>query len=398
MSSEARDAKGSPAAPNEDAVPLSDASAGLAAVASAARQEAVPTASSGALFVIALILILAVLRTLSTVVLPLVLAFFVAVLVAPLLDKLRKRIPDAAAIGVALTLIVAAILTFAWAVTSAIGVLTRRSDFYGDRLRELTVDLDHRLEPFGISVSTSIAEPGQLLAMVGAGLQSAATALAFLGFLLFVIWLLLLEISIFQRKLRLGLPPDVAPKAMLAFENLSRGIRVYFAVYTFVSALTGVCTWLFLTLMGVDFALVWGGLAFLLNYIPNIGSVVAVIPPIVLAFLQFDGVTKPLVVLFGLGIIQNVIGSYLAPRMLGKSISLSPLVVLLSVLFWGWYWGGIGLFLAVPLTLTLRILFEHIERLRFVAVLIGDGRELGEDPSTPTSVDDPNLEPAAPQH
>ena len=132
--------------------------------------------------------------------------------------------------------------------------------------------------------------------------------------------------------------------------------------------LSGLVAWGF----GVDFPFIWGTLTVLLNFIPNIGSMIAVMPPVLLALVQFDGLARPVTLLAALTTIQVTIGNFLDPRWLGRSLSLSPLVVFVMMVFWGWVWGIVGIFLAVPLTILMKIAFEHIVPLRPLAVLMGD--------------------------
>jgi hypothetical protein len=126
--------------------------------------------------------------------------------------------------------------------------------------------------------------------------------------------------------------------------------------------------------LGVDFPFLWGLLAFFLNFVPNIGSVMASLPPILMALIQ-HGPGRALLVMLGYVVINMVIGNMLEPRLMGRRLGLSTLVVFLSLLFWGWVWGPIGMLLSVPLTVVLKILLEHSEDFRWLAVLLGPGGE-----------------------
>lgn len=129
---------------------------------------------------------------------------------------------------------------------------------------------------------------------------------------------------------------------------------------------------LFALVIGLDFAIIWGIVTFLMNYIPTIGSVLSVIPPALFAALQFDGVTMPLVVLGGLSALQLVMGNYVDPLISGHYVSLPPFVVLFSVVFWGWLWGIPGAFLGVPITVGVVIVAEHFAATRWIARLVGE--------------------------
>ena len=126
-----------------------------------------------------------------------------------------------------------------------------------------------------------------------------------------------------------------------------------------------------LVVLGVDFALLWGVSAFLLNYIPNIGSLIAAIPPILLALIQF-GVGKAIIVAIGYLVVNVVVGSVIEPKVMGKGLGLSTLIVFISLVFWGWVFGPVGMFLSVPLTMVVKIALDSQEDTRWIAVMLGN--------------------------
>jgi predicted PurR-regulated permease PerM len=152
--------------------------------------------------------------------------------------------------------------------------------------------------------------------------------------------------------------------------NIDDQVRQYLMTKTLISGATGVLTSLVLWILGVDFALLWGFLAFLLNFIPNIGSVISTLLPFSLSLLQFESLTIPVLVLALLGTIQVSMGNVVEPKVMSFSLNLSALVILISLIFWGWLWGIWGMILAVPFTATLKIVFENIEPLRPISVLM----------------------------
>ena len=132
---------------------------------------------------------------------------------------------------------------------------------------------------------------------------------------------------------------------------------------------------------GIDFALVWGLLTFILNYIPNIGSLIATIAPILVAFLEFGLGFNTISLAILLLLTQNIFGNFLEPHYLGRQMDLSPVFVLFSLIFWGWIWGIVGMFLAVPIAACIKILFSNIEPLKPFAIIIGSGA-ITEGPKT----------------
>jgi predicted PurR-regulated permease PerM len=142
-----------------------------------------------------------------------------------------------------------------------------------------------------------------------------------------------------------------------------------------ISFVTGFLVWFALAMVGVDFAITWGALAFFLNFIPTVGSIAASIPPIVLALVPFYPSFWPgVITLLALLTIQLSIGNGIAPKVLGDQLNLSPVVILLSLMFWGWLWGIVGALLSVPITAAIKIVCENIEPLHPISVMMGSGK------------------------
>jgi len=157
--------------------------------------------------------------------------------------------------------------------------------------------------------------------------------------------------------------------------SISSEISRYLWVMVIISLTTGVLIWLALSLIGVDFPVTWGALAFFFNFIPTIGSIVASLPPILLALVQFYPAVWPgVVTLVAITAIQMTIGNFIAPKVLGDRLHLSPVVILISLLFWGWLWGIVGALLAVPIASAIKIACENIEELHPIAIMMGSGR------------------------
>jgi predicted PurR-regulated permease PerM len=164
-----------------------------------------------------------------------------------------------------------------------------------------------------------------------------------------------------------------AREIMGVVEVINRAVHDYIALKTFVSVLQGFLSFVVLAAFGVDFAVMWGVLIFLFNFIPYIGSFVAVLLPIVLSFLQYaDEPWKPVLITLLLLVIQRIVDNYIEPRLTGQKLGLSPLVVLLSLAFWAWLWGIVGMILAVPLTVIGKIILENIRETKPLATLISN--------------------------
>ena len=157
--------------------------------------------------------------------------------------------------------------------------------------------------------------------------------------------------------------------------SISSQISHYLSLQFLISFTTGSIVWGALTVIGVDFAATWGALAFFLNFIPTIGSILASIPPILIAFIQYyPSVWPGIITLVAITTIQLVIGNGVAPKVMGDRLNLSPVVVLLSLLFWGWLWGVVGALLAIPITAAIKIVCENFSELRPISVMMGSGK------------------------
>ena len=186
----------------------------------------------------------------------------------------------------------------------------------------------------------------------------------------------MLEASGFPVKLRQALnnPDD----SLEHFQKITENIKHYLALKTLLSLATGCCVTVMLLMIGVDYAILWGIIAFLLNYIPNIGSIIASVPAVLLAFVQF-GPGKAAAVAVGYLAINMLFGPILEPKIMGRGLGLSTLVVFMSLVFWGWVLGPVGMLLSVVLTMIVKIAMESRDDTRWLGILLGSP----EAPETP---------------
>lgn len=189
---------------------------------------------------------------------------------------------------------------------------------------------------------------------------------------LFYLIFLLAEEAGFERRVAAAFGSERAGRIMGIIAKINTAVAQYIAVKTLVSLLVGGITTAILLLFGVQYAVMWGILTFFANFIPYIGSLVAVILPILMSLIQFGTLGKPLLLLALLSVVQQVIGSIVEPRMVGQRLGLSPLVVLLSLAFWWSLWGITGMILAAPLMVTLKIVLESMEQTRPIAKMMSD--------------------------
>ena len=196
---------------------------------------------------------------------------------------------------------------------------------------------------------------------------------SFLGNLMWVLLFMafiLAERESFTRRLINQLGLDDSEPVLESIDKINRSVQQYLGLKTLISLLTGALVTIVLWVAGVDFALLWGVLTFVLNFIPTIGSIVATLPPIAITLFQSGSIGKTLIITVILMGIQFTVGNVLEPKMMGKGLNLSPLIVLFSLIFWGWLWGIPGMLLSVPLTAAIRIAMEQIDATKTVAVLM----------------------------
>lgn len=313
---------------------------------------------------------------------PLVLAVLLAFLMFPVVEFLtRRRVPSVLAIIVAQGVATLPIAFLGTVFAGTLGEFVRKVPAYQASLTSsLSGLLSWGLSQFAEGPMRDALEQnltGTVLPEVmQGGLGFAQGTLSFLTtalvdtFLLLVINLfLLMEARRLREKIVEAFGKDNALFSSL--EAIGEDVRAYVVAKTAMSALTGVAVWLLLSSFGVDFAVLWGLVAFPLNFIPTVGAILASVPPMVVAGIDPEmsrlGVTG---VCVGLLVVNGVIGSVIDPRVVGRSVEISPLVVLLSMLMWGFLWGPIGAILAVPIMVSVKVICSHVPGLERIATLL----------------------------
>ncbi len=215
-----------------------------------------------------------------------------------------------------------------------------------------------------------------VVSLVGAVTSIAGNFAVIIVYLIFVF----IEQATFGKKMKHMLGTEEKyDKLFRTLESINEAMRAYFGVKIFVSGITAVLAFGVMTFAGLDFAFFWAFLIFLLNFIPNVGSLIATVFPAALSLVQFDNFQPFLIVVIGIGIIQFAIGNYLEPRLLGSSLNISSLAVLLSLVLWGTIWGVTGMFLCVPITVGIMIIFAQFPSTRQIAILLSSDGDLMDD-------------------
>ncbi|MEE9386258.1 MAG: AI-2E family transporter [Nannocystaceae bacterium] len=334
--------------------------------------------------VAAAFIVVAGLRVAADIILPVLVAAFLAVLSIPPVTWLqRRKLPDWAAVFIVFSGVLVAFGLVSLFVVGSVNDFREALPAYEQRLREMTSGWLAWLSAMGIELSsktlTESFDGGALMRGVGTALGALGNLLSNTVFVLLTVAFILAEVAGLPDKLRaaLGRPDADLDRYAAVIER----IHDYLRIKTQVSLVTGALAGSFCAVIGVDFPVLWGLVAFMLNYVPTLGSVIAALPPVLLALVQL-GWQHAVVTLTAFFVINFVMGSLVEPRMMGRRLGLSTLVVFLSLVFWGWVWGPVGMLLSVPLTMLLKILLEQSDDLRWVAVLLGSGAETRQRTST----------------
>jgi predicted PurR-regulated permease PerM len=322
----------------------------------------------------AIVVIIAGLRAASSLFVPFLLAGFIGLLCAPALFWLRDRgLPTPIALVVVLMGLLGIGAVFGGLMSTSINEFTRSLPAYQERFGSVIASLTATLGDYGIDFGTQASEtnpfdPKAALGLVGnlAGNLGSLLNNAFLIFL--TVCFILLEASSFPLKVREAFGDS--PEMEARMTEIGESIRRYLGIKTLTSIATGFLAYGGLMVLGVKFAPLWGLIAFLLNFVPTVGSVIAAIPAVALALVDNSPQTAALVTLIYVGI-NIAIGNFLEPRVMGDGMGLSPLIVVTSLIFWGWVLGPVGMVLAVPLTVILRIMLSSQPSTQWAAVLLG---------------------------
>src|SRR6516164_1350102 len=317
----------------------------------------------------AIVLVLAGLWAARAVMTPVAFALFIIALVWPLQRRLRRALPQVISVLVSAAVVLLAIALGGWLVVWSFGGIAQWVVANAARLQGLYMHLADLLEQRGLYAAELFAEQVnvlwlvQVLRAIGGSLQDVLT-FCIVTFVFVILGLLEVE-PLGRRLLRIGSGDATDTAAEIAAR-----LQTYMLVRFGMSALTGLSFWAFTAVYGLELHREWGVIAFVLNFIPFIGSFIATLLPTLFAAAQFEALSATVVVFSGLNLLQFVIGSYIEPRVAGTAVSVSPFVVLFTVFFWGMLWGIAGAFIGVPILITLATVCARYPPARPIAVLL----------------------------
>ena len=304
-------------------------------------------------------------------------SFLVAVFLAllgtpPVLWLERKRLPSVVAVAIVVTGMITVLLIVGGLVGTSLNNFVDALPSYQQRMQEQILALKALLAKKGIRVTDKMLfeyiNPGSLMRLTVGMLGGLGSALSNMILILLTVTFILLEASSFPVKLRavLGDPLQAFPQFTRFVDDMKR----YMIIKTGISLMAGILIGIWLSILGVDSPVLWGFLAFLLHYVPNVGTIIAAIPAIILTLVQL-GIGSAALTAVGYLVVSFILGNVVEPRLMGRRLGLSTLVVFLSLIFWGSLLGLIGVVLCIPFTMTLKFACENNESTRWIAVLLG---------------------------
>jgi predicted PurR-regulated permease PerM len=321
----------------------------------------------------ALVIIIVGINQAQSVLVSFLVAVFLAMLgTPPVLWFERKRIPTVVAVLIVVTVMVAVLLIVGGLVATSLNSFYTELPVYQARLREQVSTFRAFLATKDIRVTDKVlleyVNPEVVMKLTVGMLGGLGSALSNIILILLTVTFILLEASSFPVKLRaaLGHPQQAFPQ----FTRFVDDIQRYMIIKTGISLTAGILIGMWLSILGVDSPVLWGFLAFLLHYVPNVGAIIAGIPAVLLTLVQL-GIGRATLVAAGYVIVSFILGNVVEPRLMGRRLGLSTLVVFLSLVFWGSLLGMIGVVLCIPFTMTLKFACEINEGTRWIAVLLG---------------------------
>ena len=330
-----------------------------------------------------LLIILAWMRYAQGLIVPFLLALFLATIAATPVNWLKnKGLPVPLAVMLVLLTSIILGVFLAMVVGSSVDEFSQNLPAYQARLKELSSGIFNWLSEHGIKAPEAegilnVIDPSQAMGFANALISSLGGVFGNVFLILFTVLFMLLEAWSFPQKIN-AIYGNHGEVVLNRINDVIKSTRQYLSIKALMSLATGILIGSGTALIGLDFPVLWGFLAFALNFIPNIGSIIAAVPALLLSIVQL-GSTATLAVMLVYLTANIVIGNIVEPRYMGEKVGLSTLVVFLSLVFWGWLFGLVGMLLSVPLTMTVKFASLASEETRWLGILLGPGSETVEE-------------------
>jgi predicted PurR-regulated permease PerM len=321
----------------------------------------------------AIIIIFAGVIYAKSLITPFLLALFISIICEQPVSWLEKRkIPRGLALVIVILGMIILFSGFAVLIGGTISSFSGNLSKYESTLTSLSDSFVKFLNDKGLNIHQdqlfSFIQPAKILEFTATALNTLVNMMGNTFLILLIVLFTLMEFGSFSVKAKailIGTDESVS-----YISTILQNIRHYLGIKTLICLLTGVFVFIALLIIGVDYPLLWALIAALMNYIPNIGSIIAALPAVLFALVQL-GLGGAFWTLGSFMIVNNVLGNFIEPRIMGKGLGLSTLVVFLSLLFWGFILGPVGMFLSVPFTMTIKIILEHNENTKWLSILLG---------------------------
>ncbi len=323
------------------------------------------------------VIVLAGIKSASVIIIPFLLSLFIAIILSPLYNYFKsKGIADILSVTLVIAIFILFLALVAKLIGNSVHDFSVNIDTYAQKLSQYYQLISKYTASFGIAISTddiaNLINMKQAMKFATSIVQSMGSMFTNGFIIILTVVFMLLESQYFVKKVEFA---DGQQDTMAYIETIFSKIQNYMVIKALISLLTGFIVWISLFYLGTDYAFLWGVLAFMLNFIPNIGSIIAAIPAVLITLVQLGGMSALLVtVLYTL--INVVIGSIIEPKVMGKGLGLSTLIIFLSLLFWGWLLGIVGMLLSIPLTIMAKIIFDTNQNTQWIGVLLGTGENI----------------------
>ena len=340
--------------------------------------DAAPTKTSAIITLAAVVVIVAGMKAASALIVPFMIATFLALItVRPMLWLQANRVPTVLAALLIVLTILTALTVVGVVVGRSLAAFTAALPAYQEQLQGIMdgavaflaqyTDSDQSVERV-----RDLINPGWAMGLAATLLNAVRDIMTNTLLITFTVIFILLEASSFPTKIDAAFGESA--RSLTGARQFLDDLGRYLGIKTLVSIVTGLLVWLLTWKLGLDFPRLWGMLAFLLNYIPTLGSIIAAVPAVLLALVQL-GVPEATATAVGFMAINIAFGNFIEPRLMGYGVGISPLIVFVGLIFWGWVFGPVGMLLSVPLSMSLKLALENDERTRWVAVFIGSQRD-----------------------
>jgi predicted PurR-regulated permease PerM len=315
----------------------------------------------------------------STLITPILLAVFFSIISSqPVMFLRKKGVSKGLSITIVLFVFLAILIILGSILGNSIARFTLNIPEMNNNLNEMLDFYTSIFDSFGLNLSSEpLIDPGKILNFTASTLNGMGSFMGNLFIIGLLAFFMLLEMDSFPLKFNAMLGKSNPHEEIESSERIILNVRNYLGIKTLTSFLTGFLIFVALKIIRVDYAFIWGLIAFLLNYIPSIGSLLAALPTLLFTTIQYGWKITLWTGLIYL-VINVAIGSFVEPKVMGKGMGLSTLVVIISLFFWGWVLGPIGMFLSVPLTMTLKIFLENYEDTKWLAVMLGTDKYANE--------------------